>query len=156
MKKYFDKNGLQLYCCDCLELLKELNDESVNLIYCDIPYNTNVKFNSFNDHLGSPKAAMEYYRPRFEEMKRVLKNNGAIFIHCSRRLDSYIGVLLDEIFGYENFRNRIYRKHSVERNFYKNFDSLVDIIFYYCKDGNNYIFNGQVDDKEKIIPVYAV
>lgn len=25
MKKYYDKNGLQLYCCDCLELLKELN-----------------------------------------------------------------------------------------------------------------------------------
>ena len=35
-------------------------------------------------------------------------------------------------------------------------DSLGDIIFYYCKDGNNYIFDGQVDDKEKIISVYAV
>lgn len=156
MKKYYDNNNLQLYGCDCLELLKKLEDESINLIYCDIPYNTNVEFNSYNDSLGTPQQAIEYYRPRFKEMRRVLKNNGAIFIHCSRRLDCYIGILLDEIFGYENYRNRIYRKHSKKRNFYKNFDSLVDIIFYYCKDGSNYVFNEKYGDKENLVPIYAV
>ena len=156
MKKIYNNNMISLYNCDCLELLKNLDDNSINLIYCDIPYNTNVVFKSYSDKLGSPSQAIDYYRPRFIEMKRVLKSSGAIFIHCSRRLDCYIGLLLDEIFGYENFRNRIYRKHSKERNFYKNFDSLVDIIFYYCKDGNNYIFNQKHSDSIKNIPIYAV
>ena len=155
MKKYYENNNLELYNCDCLELLKTIDDESINLIYCDIPYNTNIKFNSFNDNLGNPQQAVDYYRPRFKEMRRVLKNNGAIFIHCSRRLDCYIGMLLDEIFGYDNYRNKIYRKHSKERNFYNNFDSLIDVIFYYCKDGNKYVFNKQLDSKQKLVPLFA-
>lgn len=156
MERIFSDDNISLYNCDCLELLKELDDNSINLIYCDIPYNTNVVFKSYNDILGTPQQAVEYYRPRFKEMKRILKNNGTIFIHCSRRLDCYIGMLLDEIFGYENFRNRIYRRHSRERNFYKNFDSVIDIIFYYCKDANNYTFNEKHGKSTKNVPVYAV
>lgn len=154
MKKLYDADGITIYNADNLELLKKLKDNSINLIYCDILYNTGKVFDDYNDNLGAPKEAMEWYRPRFKEMKRVLTENGSIFIHCNWRLDSYIRILLDEIFGGQSFRNRIYRKHSDERGFYKNFDSQVDTILYYVKNPANYIFNELKGETLRIVPVF--
>lgn len=154
MKTYYEKNGISIYLCDNLELLSRLQDETINLIYCDILYNTGKQFNDYNDNLGSPQEAIEWYRPRFIEMKRVLAKNGSIFIHCNWRLDSYIRILMDEIFGDQNFRNRIYRKHSTERGFYRNFDSQMDVIFYYVKDTSNFVFNEIHSEKASIVPLF--
>ena len=128
MKKYYDKDNQVIYNCDNIDLLKSLPSESVDLIYSDILYNTGKVFDDYNDNLGSPSEAIEWYKPRIIEMKRILKPNGSIFLHCNWRLDSYMRILMDQIFGVPNFRNRIYRKHSNERGFYVNFDSQVDII----------------------------
>ena len=141
MKKFYDKDGITIYNDDNLGVLRDLPDKSINLIYCDVLYNSGKKFDDYDDNLGSPTEAVEWYRPRFEEMKRVLTDNGSIFIHCNWRLDSYLRVLMDEIFGINNFRNRIYRKHSGLRGFYRNFDSQMDIILYYVKDTKDFVFN---------------
>ena len=92
MKKYYNKNNQIIYNCDNLELIKSLEDNSINLIYCDILYNTGKVFDDYNDNLGGPSEAMEWYRPRLIEMKRVLKDNGSIFLHCNWRIDSYIAI----------------------------------------------------------------
>lgn len=154
MKKVYDKAGTVIYNADNLELLGTLKENSVNLIYCDILYNTGKVFDDYNDDLGTPKEATEWYRPRFEEMKRVLAKNGSIFIHCNWRLDSYMRILLDEIFGVQSFRNRIYRKHSQERGFYENFDSQMDIILYYVKDPSNFVFNEVKGNNLRVVPVF--
>lgn len=154
MSLYYEDGGIRIYHEDNLELLRRLKSGSVNLIYCDILYNTGKVFDDYSDNLGSPKEAIEWYRPRFEEMKRVLADNGSIFIHCNWRLDSYIRILMDEVFGGKNYRNRIFRKHSEERGFYSNFDSQVDSIFYYVKDCNNFVFNEQLGEKPKIVPLF--
>ena len=154
MKKYYNKNNQIIYNCDNLELIKSLEDNSINLIYCDILYNTGKVFDDYNDNLGGPSEAMEWYRPRLIEMKRVLKDNGSIFLHCNWRIDSYIRILMDEIFGFDNFRNRIYRKHSNERGFYSNFDSQMDVILYYTKDKHNFVFNEITDNFERVSPLF--
>jgi len=154
MDKYYDKNGITIYQRDNLQLLRQMESETVNLIYCDILYNTGKVFDDYNDNLGSPIEAVEWYRPRFEEMKRVLKSNGSIFIHCNWRLDSYMRILLDEIFGERCFRNRIYRKHSQERGFFANFDSQVDIILYYVKDPENFVYNEVRKGKPTAAPLF--
>jgi len=154
METFYNKNNIQIYNIDNLELLKSLPDNSINLIYCDILYNTGKVFDDYNDNLGTPKEAVEWYRPRILEMKRVLANNGSIFLHCNWRLDSYIRMLMDEIFGMSNFRNYIYRKHSKKRGFVSNFDSQMDIILYYVKDKNNFVFNEIKDKTERIIPLF--
>ena len=154
MEKYYDKNNQIIYNCDNLELLRNLKDNSINLIYCDILYNTGKVFDDYNDNLGGPSEAMEWYRPRLIEMKRVLKENGSIFLHCNWRIDSYIRILMDEIFGFDNFRNRIYRKHSNERGFYSNFDSQMDVILYYTKDKRNFVFNEITDNFERVSPLF--
>lgn len=152
--KYYEKNGITIYHCDNSKLLRKIESESVNLIYSDILYNTGKRFNDYDDNLGAPQEAMEWYRPRLEEMKRVLASNGSIFLHCNRRLDSYLRILMDEIFGGECFRNRIYRKHSQERGFYQNFDSQIDIILYYVKDRDNFVFRQEQNLAPMLIPLY--
>lgn len=154
MKKYYEKDNQVIYNCDNLDLLRELDSESIDLIYCDILYNTGKVFDDYNDNLGDAKEASLWYKPRIKEMKRVLKPNGSIFLHCNWRLDSYIRILMDEIFGSSNFRNRIYRKHSKERGFYLNFDSQVDIILYYVKDNHSFTFNEIISENEKITNLF--
>lgn len=154
MSLYYQDGGIKIYHEDNIELLRRLKNGSINLIYCDILYNTGKVFDDYNDNLGSPKEAIEWYRPRFMEMKRVLAENGSIFIHCNWRLDSYIRILMDEVFGSKNFRNRIYRKHSQERGFYANFDSQVDIILYYVKDCNNFTFKEQTSTTPRVVPLF--
>ena len=58
MEKYYEKDNQTIYNCDNLELLKSLPDNSINLIYSDILYNTGKDFNDYNDNLGSPKEAI--------------------------------------------------------------------------------------------------
>lgn len=154
MIKRYNSGGIQIYQCDNLELLRGMPDESVNLIYCDILYNTGKKFDDYNDNLGTPAEAIEWYRPRMVEMRRVLASNGSIFIHCNWRLDSYIRILMDEVFGPNCYRNKIVRVHSKERGFYSNFDSQVDYIFYYVKDHTNFVYNEIQGPELKVIPLF--
>lgn len=151
---YYNKDGIRIYNQDNLELLRSLPSETINLIYCDILYNTGKKFDDYNDNLGLPKKAVEWYRPRFQEMKRVLAKNGSIFIHCNWRMDSYIRILMEEIFGTNCFRNYIYRQHSGIRGFCRNFDSQVDIILYFSKDPEDFVFHEVHSDKPNIVPLF--
>ena len=116
MELKFNEKGIKIIKGDNEEVLKSLESESLDLIYCDILYNSGKTFDDYNDNLGTPQEAIEWYRPRIEEMYRVLKKTGSIYIHCNWRLDSYIRVLLDEIFGFSNFRNRIYSKRKANLN----------------------------------------
>jgi DNA modification methylase len=92
---------------DNLELMKCLPDNYIDLIYCDILYNTGKKFKNYDDNLGSCEKAIDWYEPRIKEMYRILKNTGTIYIQCDWHLNKYIGILLDKIFGIKNFRNEI-------------------------------------------------
>jgi len=151
----FNTHGIKIYKGDNIDVLRSLEANSINLIYCDILYNSGKTFNDYNDNLGSPEEAMEWHRPRIEEMHRVLKNDGSIYIHCNWRLDSYMRILLDQIFGSKNFRNRIYRKYSEAiRGFVKNYDSQVDTILYYTKDRYNFTFNEIKDNTLRLIPLF--
>ena len=119
----------KLYCMDNLELLKQLPDESIDLIYCDILYNTGRKFKDYDDNLGTPQEAIEWYKPRLVEMRRVLKNTGNIYLHMDYRLIHYMKVEMDVIFGINNFRNEIiwsYRTGGVSKRwFQKKHDNIL-------------------------------
>ena len=66
----------KVYCMDNLELLKQMKNESVDLIYCDILYNTGKKFKDYDDNLGTPQEAIETeynYRKGKKNTKKVEK-----------------------------------------------------------------------------------
>ncbi len=134
----------KVYCMDNLELMEQIEGNLIDLIYCDILYNTGKKFDDFDDNLGSPQEAIEWYRPRIEGMQRVLKETGMLYIHCDYNLSHYIKVLLDEIFGISNFRNEIIWWYNSAPRKKKDFGKRHDTILRYSKT-KNYYFN--VDSK---------
>lgn len=130
----------KLYCMDNLKLLNKLPSESIDLIYCDILYNTGKKFKDYDDNLGTPKEAMEWYKPRLTEMRRVLKDTGSIYLQCDWRLNSYIRILLDEVFGYDKFLDEIIWHYTTGGSSKRYFSRKHDTIYHYSKT-RNYTYN---------------
>ena len=125
---------------DNLELMKQLPDESIDLIYCDILYNTGKKFKDYDDNLGTPIQAMEWYEPRLLEIKRILKNTGSIYLQCDYRLLHYLKVKMDDIFGINNFRNEIIWHYKSMSNTKRYYPRKHDSILFYTKT-DIYTFN---------------
>ena len=129
---------------DNLELLRQLPSECIDLIYCDILYNTGKKFKDYDDQLGTPQQAMEWYKPRLVEMKRVLKDTGSIYLQCDYRLIHYLKIEMDNIFGMNNFINEIIWKYGLGGSGNKSFAKKHDNIILYSKT-KNYTFNLQYE-----------
>lgn len=131
----------KVYCMDNLELLKQMNNESVDLIYCDILYNTGKKLKDYKDKLGTPQQAIEWYRPRLIEMKRVLKKSGNILLQCDNCLSHYLKIEMDNIFKLSNFRNEIvWVRTDGGKTIKRNMPQDLDKILWYSKS-SNYTFN---------------
>lgn len=84
----------KIHCGDCLELMKEIDDESIDAIITDVPYNLgeiNPKKIKFKDREDMNKANADDWNKDFNpieflpEAKRILKKNGNIVIYCSHR-----------------------------------------------------------------------
>lgn len=142
----------KVYCMDNLELLNQMKNESVDLIYCDILYNTGKKFKDYDDRLGTPQQAMEWYKPRLIEMKRVLKNSGSIYLQCDYRLVHYLKVEMDSVFGINNFIDDIiwwHKRGGKSKMLLKRYDDILFYaknkidIKYKQQRGEKYNFNGK-------------
>ncbi len=129
-----------VYCMDNLILMSEITSDSIDLIYCDVLYNTGKNLKDYNDNLGNTNDAIEFYKPRFLEMKRILKNTGMLYIQCDYNLSHYLKVLLDSIFSVSNFRNEIIWWYNSTPRKKKDFGRRYDTIFRYSKS-NDYFFN---------------
>ena len=126
-----------LYCEDNLHLLPRLPANFIDLIYCDILYGTGRDFKFYKDIKADMGEVFAFYTPRIREMHRVLKETGSIYIHCDPRTSHWIRLILDEIFGYGNFRNEIVWRmgwvsgfKTLSHRWVRNHDSLL----YYVKD----------------------
>ena len=82
---------------------------------------------------------------RLIPMKRVLKDTGSIYLHCDPTASYYLRLLLDAIFGQENFRNEIIWSYKTGGTSKKWFGRKHDVILFYT-NGSKYTFNLQ---KEK-------
>ena len=127
-------------CGDNLELLKSQPNESVNMIYCDILYGTGRNFGDYQDLKPIRNEIENHYLPRLIEMKRVLKQNGSIYLQMDTRINHWIRCLMDDVFGYSNFRNEIIWAYRSGGKTKKTFSSKHDIIYWYSKS-ENYTFN---------------
>jgi site-specific DNA-methyltransferase (adenine-specific) len=75
--------------------------------------------------------------PRLAELKRVLKDEGAIFLHCDATASHYLKTLMDAIFGINNFRNDIIWNRSLNpkgsQHAARTFSVFTDNILFYSK-----------------------
>lgn len=137
---------------DNLDVIKTLPNESVDLIYADPPFFTGRTKTydqghgdgiSYGDSWGGDiKYYLSFLRPRIQQMYRILKKTGSIYIHCDWRASHYIKVETDRIFGKERFINEIVWQYSRWTRAGKTFQRMHDTILFYTKD-KDYKFNPQ-------------
>jgi DNA modification methylase len=74
---------------------------------------------------------------RLVELHRVLKATGTIYLHCDPTASHYLKLVLDAIFGSENYLNEVSWKRTTTKGDYKqgavNWPRVRDVIFYYCR-----------------------
>ena len=80
---------------------------------------------------------------RLVELHRVLKPTGSLYLHCDPTASHYLKLILDAIFGVENFRNEItWKRTSAHNDARRKFADVSDIIFFYSKS-DTYTFTMQ-------------
>lgn len=143
-----------IYEGDNLEILNKFSSESVDLIYADPPFFTNKGFEmiwkdsaekrAFEDRwAGGIEHFTSWMEPRLRECHRILKNNGSMFLHCDPHADAHLRILMDKIFGENNFVNEIiWKRTHAHGGGQTGFSSVHDTILFYKKT-NKFTFNRQ-------------
>ena len=133
-----------IYCGDNLEVMpKYIDDESVDLIYIDPPFNTSRQYEvfwgeaqerrAFEDRFGDAMAYLDWMRPRIFEMYKALKRTGSFYFHCDWHVSHYAKVELDRVFGFNSFRNEVVWERTTGRKGGKQFGRAHDVILFYTK-----------------------
>lgn len=160
-----------------MQKLLETHAGKVSLIYLDPPFQTGLEFQSrqlkhaYKDLLA-PATYLEFMRRRLILMRELLADNGSLYLHIGHQMVFHLKVLLDEIFGKNNFRNMIVRKKCSSKNYTKNqYPNLHDYILFYTKS-SDYIWNQPTkpadedwinkeytkkddDGRYKLVPIHA-
>lgn len=108
----------------------------VKLIYIDPPYNTGGDSFRYNDNFNH-STWLSFMKNRLEIARQLLKEDGVIFVQCDDNEQAYLKVLMDEIFGRENFVNcSIFEKVKIRKNSAKYFSESHEyvLIFAKCKE----------------------
>ena len=81
---------------------------------------------------------------RLLELHRVLKTSGSLYLHCDPTASHYLKIVLDTVFGAENFRNEIiWQRINAKGNVQRKFGSVHDVIFAYSKKLGKEVWNQQ-------------
>src|SRR6266487_4160467 len=144
-----------IYCGDNLEQLRKLPDACVDLIYIDPPFNSNRNYEvfwgetkekrAFADRHASTQAYIEFMRPRCVELHRVLKKTGSFYYHCDWHASHYVKVMLDQIFGEDQFQNEIVWKRTPfagsSKALAQQYPRSHDVLLFYS-NGDTWTWNG--------------
>lgn len=87
-------------------------------------------------------AYLVYMTFRLFEMRRILKPTGSIYLHCDPAASHYIKVMMDGVFGHNNFRNEIIWKRTSAHSSSKRYGPVHDVLLYYTKS-DKYTWNPQ-------------
>ena len=138
----FHQTDVMCWAVDNLELLKSQPNESVDLIYCDILYGTGRNFGDYQDLKPIRSEIENHYLPRLIEMKRVLKSIGSIYLQMDTRINHWMRCIMDDVFGYDNFRTEIVWFYNSQGKSDKEWNRKHDVILYYTK-GKKWTFNAK-------------
>ena len=145
----------------------------IDLIYIDPPFATGNNFTITDDRAStisnSKKGTVAYtdnikgddyikfLKDRIILLYELLSDKGSIYLHIDYKIGHYVKVMMDEIFGIENFRNDITRIKCNPKNFNKiGYGNIKDMILFYTKTANP-IWNEPIvkysqKDIEKLFP----
>lgn len=122
----------------------------IDLIYIDPPFATNNTFTftegrystisnskdgdvAYDDTLKED-LYIEFIRERIYLLHQLLSDNGSLYLHIDYKIGHYVKIIMDEIFGKNNFRNDICRIKCNPKNFKrKGYGNIKDLILFYSK-----------------------
>ena len=143
-------------------LLNQGYEGKINLIYIDPPFDSKADYShkiklgeteftkepsvierlAYKDTwAGGTDSYLDMLYPRLQLMKRLLAPDGSIYVHLDWHVGHYVKVMMDEIFGKENFVNEIvwhYRRWSAPSS---KFQNMHDVIYLYARDNDKRFFN---------------
>jgi adenine-specific DNA-methyltransferase len=135
-------------------LIKQGWAGKINLIYIDPPFFTGADFTvrttvgeeqiekepsiieerAYKDTWsGGIASYLKYMYERLVLMRELLAENGAIYVHLDWHVGHYVKVMMDEIFGYENFRNEVVWRRAYSHNDGNKFGRIHDSLLWYSK-----------------------
>lgn len=141
---------------DNLLVLKTLLNtyaNKVDLIYIDPPFATKGHFKISNDRANTISSSnkdtiaysdilvgcsyLEFLRERLFFLRELLSKRGSIYLHIDYKIGHYVKIIMDEVFGSNNFRNDITRIKCNPKNFRrKAYGNIKDLILFYSKSEN--------------------
>jgi adenine-specific DNA-methyltransferase len=143
---------------DNLIVLKSLLKDyagGIDLVYIDPPFATNCDFRvgsggrtstisssrcdalAYEDTLTG-QAFLDFLRERLVVIRELMSSQASIYLHIDYKIGHYVKVMMDEVFGIENFRNDITRVKCNPKNFHrKAYGNIKDMILFYAKSADN-------------------
>ena len=132
-----------------LASLKKEFAGKVKLIYIDPPFNTDNTF-AYNDSFDH-STWLVFMRNRLEMAKQLLTNDGSIYVNIDYNEVHYLKILMDEVFGRNNFQREIIWRigwlsgyKTIAKNYIRNHDTIL----FYTKDPNDFVFNKAYNTKK--------
>ncbi len=135
-------------------LLENGYKEKIDLVYIDPPFATGGTFSvdadgrvatiskstnstvAYTDHLKG-KDFISFLKKRVELIYELLSEQGSLYLHIDYKVGHYVKIMLDEIFGAENFKNDITRIKCNPKNFDRvGYGNIKDLILFYSKSAN--------------------
>lgn len=134
----------------------------IDLVYIDPPFSTNSTFSIGSDRVSTISSSLsdtiaykdkltgsnflEFLRERLVLLRELMSTKASIYLHIDYKIGHYVKVLMDEVFGVENFRNDITRVKCNPKNFKrKAYGNIKDMILFYSKTNQN-TWNDPLDD----------
>lgn len=155
---YYKSQLIQGNNIEGLKYILSILRGKVDLIYIDPPFNTNQVFYYDSNKIGTvssktktqiayeDKFNLESYLAFIKErlllLKELLSDEGSIYVHIDTKMSHYLKILMDDVFGIENFKNDITRIKCNPKNFNRAaYGNEKDVILFYAKNGKRNIWN---------------
>ncbi|VEJ26697.1 site-specific DNA-methyltransferase [Helicobacter pylori] len=126
-----------------LHSLKKKFAKQVKCIYIDPPYNTGNDSFNYNDNFNH-SSWLVFMKNRLEAAREFLSDDGSIYINLDYNEVHYCKVLMDEIFGVENFQREIIWRIGWLSGYKTSIDNFIrnhDTILFYSKNADKLFFN---------------
>ena len=132
-----------------LHSLKKVYKGKVKLIYIDPPYNTGNDSFNYNDRFNH-STWLTFMKNRLEVARELLSDDGVIFVQCDDNEHAYLKVLMDGVFGRENFVGTLIWKGRISLQYSSEIISTqTEFIITYSKSKKNTKFN-KIFEKEDL------
>lgn len=140
----------------------------VDLVYIDPPYSTGGNFFVSEDRAATVSSSrngviaysdkikgvnfLDFLRDRLALIKELMSDSASIYLHIDYKIGHYVKILMDEVFGADNFRNDISRIKCNPKNFKRlGYGNIKDLILFYTKTENAVWNEPYVEYSEKDI-----